>query len=426
MNLKIFRICWNVFLSLITFFVAIFYPFNLIFQVWDYSHFYLLDILISVFFLIDLFLREMLERNWDWHHYSESFKDKRGKIRLDLIPEILAAIPYLVFTGNTLFLLLRLMKLFKVGSMIHQLRHWMVRMSSQLTIAIFFLWLALLAHWLACGWTLLRGFDQSLDLETNYVNSLFWAVTTLTTVGYGNQLAITNTQKLFTIFAELLGVVVYGYLVGNIVSIFAKSDPAKTRFIENMEKLSVLTKLRDIPADIEMRIRNYYIYTWKKKLGYDESEIVSGLPAGLKREVSLQLKKEIVEKIPLFKNTDEHFLMDISLVLKPCIAIPGEYVVKENDSGNEMFFVLNGELTLSKEGKEYFKIFRDGDFFGEMILFSNESRTASVKAETYCDLYSLDKISFDMVISKYPDFFEKIKKQALLRNETISFIDNNI
>jgi hypothetical protein len=424
-NKQNFRIVWNVLIALTATFTAVFYPYNLIYHVVENSYLILIDITVTILYLVDILMWELLERIWHQDNYFETFKDKSGKFRLELIPQVVAAIPFILVVNNHLFLLFRLMKLFKVAGMIHNLRYWAIRVSSQLTLLLFFFWLAILAHWLSCGWIMIRGLDNSLDNWTNYVNALFWAVTTLTTVGYGNQSAISNAQKLYTIFAELLGVVVYGYLIGNIVSLLAKHDPAKTHFLENMEKLSVLTKLRDIPANLEKRIRNYYIYTWKNKLGYNESEIISGLPAGLRKEVALQLKKEMIERIPLFKNTHESFMMDICLMLRPLIAIPGEYIIREKEEGSIMFFVLKGELSLIRNGKEYFKILRDGDFFGEMALFSNKSRNASVRAETYCDLYALEKNDFDYVMKKYPEFFSNIEKQALLRNETVDFIDNN-
>ena len=79
-------------------------------------------------------------------------------------------------------------------------------------------------------------------------------------------------------------------------------------------------------------------------MGYDESDFLKGLPQSLQSEVSLHLKKEIIEKIPLFKDADPNFVKEISLHLKPVVLIPGDCVFVEGDVGNEMYFVVKGEL----------------------------------------------------------------------------------
>lgn len=58
---------------------------------------------------------------------------------------------------------------------------------------------------------------------------------------------------------------------------------------------------------------------------------------------------------------------------------------------------------------------KTGDFFGEIALFKNKNRTATVQAISYCDLYVLNKKAFNKVLSKYPEIGEKIKNQVEIR-----------
>ena len=43
----------------------------------------------------------------------------------------------------------------------------------------------------------------------------------------------------------------------------------------------------------------------------------------------------------------------------------------------------------------------DGSYFGEICLLTNARRVASVRAETYCNLYSLHKVKFRKVMKIY-------------------------
>ncbi|MBA4405687.1 hypothetical protein C0389_00260 [bacterium] len=419
-----FRIFWNLLIGVVTTCIAVFYPVNLIFHFTSMNTLTIIEIGVTVIYAIDLFIWDSLNKSWHYEHFFDSLKHFGGNSRSHFLSDIISAFPFFLLFGSPFLLLFRLIKLVKVEEMLHQVRQWAVRYTGYITVLLFFFRMSLIAHWTSCIWLLLHGTDKSVDQVTNYVNALYFVATTLTTVGFGDILPITNSEKLFTVFMEVLGVLIYGYLIGNIVSIISKRNPAKVQFENNLERLSALSHYREISPDLRLRIRNYFLYVWRKKLGFDESEFLKNLPEGLKREVSLQLKKDILEKFTLFHGTDEQFLMEIALRLKPVVATPGEVIMKEGDIGNEMFFILKGELSFITGDKE-FKILRDGDFFGEIALFKNTLRTASIRAETYSDLYSLDKTSFDFVVNKYPEFAVKIKEQARLRNILTDFMDNN-
>ena len=44
----------------------------------------------------------------------------------------------------------------------------------------------------------------------------------------------------------------------------------------------------------------------------------------------------------------------------------------------------------------------DGSYFGEICLLTNARRVASVRAETYCNLFSLSVDQFNCVLDMYP------------------------
>lgn len=44
----------------------------------------------------------------------------------------------------------------------------------------------------------------------------------------------------------------------------------------------------------------------------------------------------------------------------------------------------------------------DGSYFGEICLLTNARRVASVRAETYCNLFSLCVDHFNCVLDQYP------------------------
>ena len=86
--------------------------------------------------------------------------------------------------------------------------------------------------------------------------------------------------------------------------------------------------------------------------------------------------------------------------------------------GHEMFFIIRGKLEVISIG-EIITVLTDGDFFGEIALFTdNKRRTATVKSVHYSDLYRLDRELFEEVLKRYPQIAEHIKKIAEERMKT--------
>jgi voltage-gated potassium channel len=72
---------------------------------------------------------------------------------------------------------------------------------------------------------------------------------------------------------------------------------------------------------------------------------------------------------------------------------------------------------IGTDGRSVIATLRGGDFFGEIALLEHRPRSASVRAATYCDLYRLDKESFDRVIAKFPEFAAHIGAKSAGRRQ---------
>jgi len=289
-----------------------------------------------------------------------------------------------------------------------------LRYSSQLRLFYFLAFAIIIVHWISCGWLALKVMEDHISDFSHYFNAFYWTITTITTVGYGDIVPHNDAQKIYAMITMLIGLTFYGYLIGNIANILSKKDPAKASFLDNVEKLEVTSRYRDLPLDLQKRIYDYYAFLWKQRSGYKETDFLDGLPSSLKKEVSLHLKKDVIERIPLFQSAGMEFVEQISLELTPRVVVPGDYVFKEGDHGEEMFFVVHGILEVIMNGEVIAEV-QDGGFFGEIAIFRDVPRTAAVRARVYCDLYSLSKETFQLVVAQYPDIAEKIKDEAKAR-----------
>ena len=73
--------------------------------------------------------------------------------------------------------------------------------------------------------------------QWSYLDSLYFSVTTLTTVGLGDLAPHTNVGKIFTILYIFVGIgVILGFI--NVVAQHAKDDASSNPFIRGVQKLT--------------------------------------------------------------------------------------------------------------------------------------------------------------------------------------------
>ena len=250
-------------------------------------------------------------------------------------------------------------------------------------------------------------------IAENFINSLYWCVTTLTTVGYGDITPTTSLEKIFTMGVMILGVGAYGYIIGNISSLLGNLDIAKAQHQERTENINTFMASNNFPLDLQQRVKNYFDYLWSSQRGQNQKEIFTGLPESFHIAFALELNKELLHTVPMFKGAHDDFIRDIALALKPEIVLPNDLVCEYGKIGDKMYFVSKGTLKVySKNKKTLYGELEPGNFFGEIALLMSTPRTANIVADDYCELYSLNKENFDIVLSKYPEFSETIKAKA--------------
>lgn len=65
-----------------------------------------------------------------------------------------------------------------------------------------------------------------------------FAYTTMTTVGYGDIAAVNNYEKVFAVFAMILGGTVFGYIVGSMASLFGRYNSAEAKYKDKMDEIN--------------------------------------------------------------------------------------------------------------------------------------------------------------------------------------------
>ncbi len=415
------RTAWDFFVLAITVLGAIVIPLSVIFDFSSSTAAAVLLWVIPILFIADI----LVQFNTGFYRLGKTVT-RRSSIALRYLKswfvlDLIAALPLGLIIGvlvpdpGTVLLLISLnplVKLIHSGTTLYRIGGTRVN-PAILRLVLLVFWILLVAHLVSCAWILISGNPDSLDSASLYIRAFYWTITTLTTIGYGDIVPIEPAQTVFVIFIELLGAAMYGMIIGNIANLIANIDVAKTQYREKLDKINAFLNYRNIPHDLQRKINNYYNYLWESRRGYDESAVIEGLPVALKTTVSLQINREIIEKVPLFQTAGEDLIREIVLNLTPVVFTPGDTIVTAGEVGFQMYFISQGSVdVLSADEQTVYATLTAGQFFGEIALLLSMPRTATIRAREYCDLYRLDKENFDRVIQRYPDFAERINELA--------------
>ena len=122
---------------------------------------------------------------------------------------------------------------------------------------------------------------------------------------------------------------------------------------------------------------------------------------------SKKLSLETILGSSLFQNMKQPHLQQIQDISHLVRIEEGEYIVREGELGDDLFLILEGDVSVEKKstsGKiQTITSLGKGDVMGELVLFGHRERTASVRADNYLEFLVFDSSSLRELFEKEPE-----------------------
>jgi voltage-gated potassium channel len=337
----------------------------------------------------------------------------------------------------SLILILRVFRLLRVVRLFVIFRRWQDLSwtnSGYLRIIKFLTTIMLIIHWIACAWFLVPFIEnfpknswivisgiKDVDPITQYVRSLYWAIVTMTTVGYGDITPHRNIEYVFTIIVMLIGASTYAFIIGNIASLFSNLDSARAGFFNKIDAISQYLRSRQVPHNLNEQVRNYYEYLWAHHRGVKEDTLFDDLPVQFRLDILRYLTRDLLDRVPLFRYCSPALRNALLMALKPQTFAPDVYIARQGELGKEIYFLSRGKVEIiSGDGKNKHGYLESGDYFGDLSLILGEKRTASVRALTYCEIFILNRSDFNRIKNEYSEFRDILTKTSAQKTDKIS------
>jgi hypothetical protein len=68
------------------------------------------------------------------------------------------------------------------------------------------------------------------SVKSTYINSFYFSVVTMSTIGYGDIAPVTDDEKLFMSFMSLFASMIFGYTINSLANIFSDYDMKKKAY----------------------------------------------------------------------------------------------------------------------------------------------------------------------------------------------------
>ncbi len=115
---------------------------------------------------------------------------------------------------------------------------------------------------------------------------------------------------------------------------------------------------------------------------------------------------DFLRQVTLFREIPEPHLVALALRLREHRLRKGEVLFRQGDPGQELFLIREGRVVISKpvlgRTEQVLARLGPGDFFGEMSLFDESPRSATVQAETETELLCLSRENLLWLIEASP------------------------
>jgi hypothetical protein len=155
-----------------------------------------------------------------------------------------------------------------------------------------------------------------------------------------------------------------------------------------------------------MESENEYIRQMTRHLIDKYESHISNEEDSMEAEVTIPDKILLLRGIEIFETLSVSELAAVSSVTEEQVYPPGEIVIKEGNTGETMYLIIKGEVSVIKGHGGDHEIELDrisaGDYFGEMALFEDVLRSATIRTEQESHFLVLHKQEFKEIVREYP------------------------
>ncbi|PKA57222.1 Potassium channel KOR2 [Apostasia shenzhenica] len=245
---------------------------------------------------------------------------------------------------------------------------------------------------------------RNLGFSRRYVTSLYYAIVTMATIGYGDIHAVNTMEMIFVIIYVVFNTILGAYVIGNMSAMIVKGSKTE-RFRDEMANLTQFMHMHNLSKETRNQIKSHLILQYDH--GHPRVCLLEDFPVAVKSKVFLSLYFETVQKVPLFKGCSKKFLNQIAINLKEELFLSGEVILEQGTVVDHIYIISQGflnEVLIGEDGSEVLiSELMPNDLFGEVAALCNILQPYTVRACKPCRLLRLQKQALHTILQLHAE-----------------------
>jgi len=314
--------------------------------------------------------------------------------------------------------IMKVLRVLKLGGLMQTVEERLVTAQSMTVafqLAKMTLVMLLLCHQVACVWYAVAALNESggetwlvaQKIEDSggmeqYVAAFYFAITTGTTVGYGDIAPVNSSEQACTAVLLILSVGCITQFLGKVSVVISSLRHQDNMTAQSKREALLFMVHRGIPKELQSKVLRFIEHTNESLASTKMDEkLMSCLSASLQGQLALAVAGKVLKQFPLFADLGDGFLGALCRIGHTQRAACGELVVTEEQPAHEMFWLVSGEATAMRKGRVLTTL-HNNDWFGELVLFfSGVVRSATIRCETHCDFFVLHHDQFHQTMHNF-------------------------
>ena len=235
------------------------------------------------------------------------------------------------------------------------------------------------------NWMIEGGIINSKDYAI-YTSAIYWAMTTLTTVGFGDIGPTSTGERLVATVALIVGIAINALFIGRMSVLMLEFTEASTRHRRQSQLVEKVCGQYNFPSHLRDRIEELTAMTFSGRFAttsLDVDSFLKKLSPSLRMETLHHMHRKIFDNVPVLRFNSLSFQRSVAVRLQSSLYLERDYVAVYGDPCDCVNFLLSGTVGVVNSEGSITHSLETGSFFGEQGILATWDHILRVHGESH-------------------------------------------